>query len=191
MSQRCQPTKIAILQCILSLYCVANAQPSIATAGPEGAIAKRITPHVMTSGSRSHRRRRRLRPTRSRRPAKNLPSSAATRHVTPTIIRVSGPRRGLPASARTFCSRRCTISNPGPAWVRRRLHGGCRLLAQRRRHAGAGALHGHATLTWEGLRRARLPPAPRDKDGDLASLKIGSEHPCPIVASGVAAKPTP
>ena len=34
-----------------------------------------------------------------------------------------------------------------PHRVRRRLHGGCRLRAQRRRHAGAGALHGHATLS--------------------------------------------
>ena len=34
-----------------------------------------------------------------------------------------------------------------PRGVRRRLHVRCRLRAQRRRHAGAGALHGDATVT--------------------------------------------
>ncbi len=40
----------------------------------------------------------------------------------------------------------------GPHGVRRRLDGGRRLRTQRRRHAGAGTLHGHATLTWDGAR---------------------------------------
>ena len=61
--------------------------------------------------------------------------------------RLAGPARGR------FDQGAARFQIRGPHGIRCRLHGGCRLRTQRCRHAGAGALHGHATLTWDGPRK--------------------------------------